>query len=141
MNCNPFGKKGSPAIRRYTRGVALTMFGYLLAVLGTSFYVKAHHPAGIMLYALSAMPALCILAMLGVVVIYLRDEKDEYQRMLVVRSLLTASFAILAIGAFTDFLRSYGNLPGLPPFAEWVAFWMVFGLAQAFQSYGGNSDE
>jgi lipopolysaccharide export LptBFGC system permease protein LptF len=79
--------------------------------------------------------------MLWVVIRYLRDERDEYQRMLVVRSLLCAAFAILALSAYTDFLRSYGNLPALPPFTEFVAFWIVFGFAQAFQSIGGQSDE
>jgi hypothetical protein len=143
MTCNPFSKTASPAVRRYTQGILLTMSGYVLAVLGTTFYVHAHHPTGIMLYALSAIPSFCIFAMLGVVVIYLRDEKDEFQRVLVVRALLTAAFAILALSAYMDFLRSYGNLPALPPFTDFVLFWMIFGLAQAVQSIRANgvSDE
>jgi hypothetical protein len=141
MTCNPFSKNASPAVRRYTRGIALTMSGYLFAVLGTSVYVKAHHPTGFMLYTLSAIPAFCIFAMLWVVIRYLRDEKDEYLRLLVVRSLLCSTFAILGLGAFMDFLRSYGNLPALPPFTDFVVFWMIFGFAQAVQSFGGNADE
>jgi hypothetical protein len=141
MICNPFSRNASPAVRRYTTGIALTMSGYVLAVLGTSIYVNHHHPHGFEVYALSAIPSFCIFAMLWVVIRYLRDERDEYQRMLVVRSLLCAAFAILALSAYTDFLRSYGNLPALPPFTEFVAFWIVFGFAQAFQSIGGQSDE
>lgn len=133
MFCNPFSKNASPAVRRYTQGAALTMTGYLVAVLGTSMYVHDHHPTGPMLYALSAIPSFCILCMLVVVVIYLRDEKDEYVRMLTVRSLLAGTFLVLALGAFNDFLRSYGDLPGLPPFTEWVAFWLGFAIAQFVQ--------
>jgi RsiW-degrading membrane proteinase PrsW (M82 family) len=143
MNCNPFSIKRSPAMRRYNQGIILTMTGYVLAVLGTTIYVHAHHPTGLMLYALSAIPAFCIFAMLGVVVIYLRDEKDEFQRVLAVRSLLTAAFAILALSAYMDFLRSYGHLPALPPFTDFVVFWMIFGLAQLVQQIraSGGTDE
>lgn len=136
MFCNPFRNNASPAMRRYNKGVILTMSGYLLAVFGTSMYVHDHHPDGPMLYILSAIPSFCILCLLIVVVIYLRDEKDEYVRMLTVRSLLAGTFIVLALGAFTDFLRAYGHLPGLPPFAEWIAFWLSFGGAQYFQRRG-----
>jgi len=140
MFCNPFSKNASPAKRRYTQGVALTMAGYLFAVLGTSIYVHNHHPIGVMLYLLSAIPSFCILCMLIVVVVYLRDEKDEYVRMLTVRSLLAGTFIVLALGTFTDFLRSYGQLPGLPPFTEWIAFWFSFAIAQAAQRRSNSND-
>ncbi len=142
MICNPFSRNCSPAVRRYTRGIALTMGGYVLAVLGTSALVHRYpHPQGLILYALSAAPSLCIFSMLAVVVEYLRDEKDEYQRMLVVRSILCATFAILGLNAYTDFLRSYGNVGGLPPFTDFVLFWIIFGIAQAVQSMSGRADE
>lgn len=141
MTCNPFSSTASPAVKRYTAGVALTMTGYVLAVLGTSTFVHHHHPNGFEVYLLAAIPSFCIFAMLGVVAIYLRDEKDEYQRMLVVRSILVAAFVILAMSAFTDFLRSYGDLPGLPPFAEFVSFWIIFAIAQGVQSIGNRSHE
>lgn len=142
MQCNPFSSTASPAVRRYTRGIAFTMSGYVLAVLGTSRYVRNHpHPHGPALYLLSALPSFCIFAMLGVVVIYLRDEHDEYQRMLAVRSILCAAFAILAMSAYADFLRAYGDLAGLPPFTDFVVFWIVFGIAQAVQSILGRADE
>lgn len=141
MQCNPFSRTASRAARRYTAGILLTMSGYVLAVLGTSSFVNHHRPHGLAVYLLSALPSICIVAMLGVVIIYLRDEKDEYVRMLVVRSLLSATFILLAVSAYVDFLRSFGNLPALPPFADFVAFWILFGLAQAVQSFGNRSSE
>lgn len=140
MFCNPFSKSASPAMRRYKQGAALTMAGYLFAVLGTAMYVHNHRPTGPMLYFLSAIPSFCILCMLIVVVVYLRDEKDEYVRMLTVRSLLAGTFVVLALGTFTDFLRSYGNRPGLPPFTEWIAFWFSFALAQFVQRRSGPNE-
>ena len=140
MNCNPFNRYNSPALRRYNIGVGLTMFGYLLAVFGTATFVHHHHPHGITVYLLSTLPSLCILAMLGVVVIYLRDEKDEYVRMLMVRSLLAATFIVLAIGAYNDFLRVFGDLPALPPFSQWVVFWFTFAIAQFVQRWSNSND-
>ncbi len=141
MNCNPFSRKNSPAIRRYNAGIVLTMSGYVLAVLGTATFVKHRHPHGVTVYLLSALPCICILAMLAVVVKYLHEEKDEYVRMLVVRSLLAATFVGLAIGAYNDFLRTFGDLAALPPFTQWVAFWLIFGIAQAVQSRSDASHE
>ena len=140
MNCNPFRRSGSPAMRRYNIGVGLTMLGYLLAVFGTASFVHNHAPHGVTVYALAALPSFCILAMLGVVVRYLRDEKDEYVRLLMVRSLLAAIFIVLAIGAYNDFLRVFGGLPALPPFSQWVAFWFTFGLAQFVQRWSNRND-
>jgi len=124
----------SAAGKRYTRGVALTMIGYMFAVLGTTTYVRNHHPQGIEVYFLAALPALCILGMLIVMAIYLRDEKDEFQRMLIVRSLLWATFATLALSAYNDLLISYESPHTLPPFSQFIAFWITFGLVQAVQS-------
>jgi len=124
----------SPAVKRYTTGVAMAMSGYLLAVLGTAWFVHHHHPQGAEVYFLAAPPALCILAMLLVVVTYLRDERDEFQRMLFVRSLLWATFATLAISAYNDFLQSYGSPHTLPPFSLFVSFWLIFAVARAVQS-------
>lgn len=134
MTCNPFSRNASPASKQYTAGIALTMSGYMLAVFGTSAFVHHHPPHGAAVYALAALPSFCIFAMLGVVIRYLHAEKDEYVRLLVVRSLLVATFALLALSAYTDFLRGIGNLPALPPFTEFVTFWVIFGIAQGIQS-------
>lgn len=124
----------SKATKRYTRGVASTMTGYVLAVFGTSTYVRHHHPQGLEVYILAALPALCILGMLMVMATYLRDEKDEFQRMLIVRSLLWATFATLALSAYNDLLISYESPHTFPPFTQFVVFWLVFGLVQAVQT-------
>jgi hypothetical protein len=96
--------------------------------------VRHHHPVGAELYALAAVPTLPILAVLVVVGLYLKEEQDEFQRMVVVRSLLGAIAGLLAMSAFVDFLRSYNVLGALPPFTDFVVFWVLFGLMQAAQS-------
>ena len=133
MNSNTFFREASPAIKRYTLGILVTMSGFVLAVLGTAAFVHHHPPHGLMVYLLAAIPSLCIFAMLGVVIIYLRDEKDEYLRLLVVRSLLVATFALLALSAYTDLLRCVGKFPALPPFTGFIAFFVIFGFAQSSQ--------
>lgn len=141
MQCNPFSPTAPPALKRYNRGMGLTMLGYLFAVFGTTSFVKHNHPHGPIVYLLSALPSFCIFAMLGVVIFYLRDETDEYKRMLFVRSLLAAAFFTLALGAYTDFLRIYGAIENVPAFAQFVCFWLAFALAQALQSRGDRVRE
>ena len=141
MRFSLFCSTNSPAIKQYNRGILLTMSCYLVAVLAAATVVHRFHPHGPLIYLLCLVPSCCIFAMLGVVVRYLRDEKDEYQRILAVRSLLCAAFAVLGVSAYTDFLRSFGNLPGLPPFAEFIAFWFIFGIAQAVQNISNRGGE
>ena len=141
MQCNPFSPSASPAIKRYSRGMGVTMLGYLFAVFGTTTFVKNNHPHGFIVYLLSALPSFCIFAMLGVVIVYLRDESDEYKRLLFVRALLAATFITLALGTYTDFLRVYGAIESVPAFAQFVCFWMAFALTQAVQSMGDRIRE
>jgi hypothetical protein len=127
--CGPRSK----AAKTYTWRILIVMSGYLLAVWGTTAFVRAHHPHGAEVYALAVLPTIPILCMLGVVGLYLREEKDEFQRTMLVRSMLLAIAGTLGMTAFVDFLRSYDALVALPPFTEFVTFWILSGLAQAVQ--------
>ena len=124
----------SKAEKRYTRRMLIAMSIYLLLVLFTTYIVRHGHATGWWLYVCAVLPSLPILRVLQVVALYLKEETDEFIRQQVVNSLLWAMAAVLALTAFTDFLRSYTTFAGLPPFSVFVSFWIIFGLAQIVQS-------
>jgi hypothetical protein len=124
----------SKAVKRYTQRTIVTMSAYLVLVFVTTYLVRHEHLPGWLLYVCAVVPSLAVLRMLHVVALYLKEEKDEFVRQQTVNSLLWATAAILALTAFTDFLRSYTPFGTLPPFTVFVAFWIVFGLASTVQT-------
>jgi RsiW-degrading membrane proteinase PrsW (M82 family) len=124
----------TPAGKRYQRRVIVTMVVYMAVLFGAISVVKHTHPHGWLLYAISVLPAVPILAMMGALGVYLQEEKDEYLRLITMRSLLVGSAALLAVLVVNDFLRSISGAAALPEFTSWVLFFVVFGLAQAVQT-------
>jgi hypothetical protein len=124
----------TPASKRYQRRVIVTMVLYMAVLFGAISIVKHTHPHGWLLYTISLLPAIPILAMLGSLGVYLKEEKDEYVRMITMRSLLAGTAALLAVLVVNDFLRSISGAGALPVFTSWIVFFVVFGVAQAVQT-------
>ena len=128
----------TPAGKRYQRRVIQAMSIYLAMVLGAVTLVKHTHLHGWVLYTVALLPALPMLAMLAALGVYLQEEKDEYVRMLTMRSLLAGTAALLAVLVVNDFLRSISGAGALPVFTSWIVFFVVFGVAQAVQTMGNR---
>jgi hypothetical protein len=124
----------TPASRRYQRRLMVTVSLYLVVLFGAVFVVKHTHPHGWILYAISVLPALPILAMLGSMGIYLQEEKDEYIRLMTMRSLVVGTAVLLMVLVVNDFLRAISGAAALAPFASWVTFFLAFGAAQFVQT-------
>jgi hypothetical protein len=124
----------TPASKRYQRRVLVTMSLYVAMLVAAVLIVKHTHPHGWVLYTIALAPALPILAMMGALGAYLQEEKDEYLRLLTIRSLLMGPAALLAVLIVNDFLRSISGAAAIPPFTSWVVFFVVFGVAQAVQT-------
>jgi hypothetical protein len=124
-------------------GMALTMMGFALAAVGTSVFADRRHPAGAELYVLAMLPSIPVVCMLAILGMHLARERDEFQRAMVVRSLLWAIGGTLAVGVFEGYVREYGGVLKLPAFTELVAFWVMFGIAHVVQMrrYRVKSDD
>jgi ABC-type proline/glycine betaine transport system permease subunit len=121
--------------KQYVIRMAAVMVAYIFTVLATRYVVRQNQPAGGPLLFLAMMPAIPVVAMLGVIGMYLREEKNGAKREMTVRSLLWAIAGTLGITSCAGFLRSYGVREAmLPPFTEFVVFWAAFGMAQAMQA-------
>lgn len=133
----------SPAKRRYLQGTFGVMMSYVGLVVSSRIMVNHWHPKGWHLFLAAALPTIPILCLAYIVARYLKDERDEYQRDLIVRSLLWATGVALSLSVFSGFLRSYGVDTQLPAFTEFIAFWITVGLVQAIHSMmnRGGEDE
>ena len=128
----------TPAGKRYRGRVMVTMSLYIVVLFGAISIVKHTHPHGWLLYTIAVLPALPILAMMGALGVYLQEEKDEYIRLITMRSLLVGTAVLLAVLVVNDFLRSISGAAALPEFTSWVVFFLVFGVAQAVQTMGNR---
>lgn len=129
------------ASKRYQRRVMVTMSVYLVVLFGSVFVVRHTHVHGWLLYAISLLPALPIMAMLGSMGIYLQEEKDEYIRLMTMRSLVVGTAVLLMVLVVNDFLRAISGTGALPPFASWVTFFLAFGVAQMVQTMRNRVSE
>jgi hypothetical protein len=117
----------SIAQRRYQRDVMVLAAVYLLLVLCSAWIVKHGTTSHLLLYVCSVVPAVPIIGVIARMARYLREETDEYQRLLRMESILAGTGAMLAVLVVSDFLRSFANTGNLPPFT----LFLVFALSMA----------
>jgi undecaprenyl pyrophosphate phosphatase UppP len=129
-----FCSNTSKAGMRYAAHFAVVMVFYSLAVRYTGSIASHSQPHGWKLYLLASLPTIPIICMLVVVGLYLREETDEYKRVVLVRSVLIATAVTLAYSVFNAFLSNYGGSSPLSPFMPFVVFWVVTGVVQGIQS-------
>jgi hypothetical protein len=135
--------RNTTAGKRYRRRVLTSMALYIVVLFSCLKLVKAVPMHGWLLYAVAMLPAVPVLAVLVMLARYVKEETDEYLRMLTVRSLLVAAGALLATSVVNDFLRVIAHSGALAPFVYFVVFFVSFGVAQAVQemAWRGGGDE
>jgi hypothetical protein len=106
---------------------------YVVLLVAAMYVVKDAHPHGWLLYGIALVSAVSLLGTLGAMGVYLKEEKDEYARLITMRALLAGTAALLAVLVVNDFLRTISGTGALPPFWDLVIFFLAFGLAHAVQ--------
>jgi len=119
----------SPANRRYVIRFISTMSAYAVLLATVIFYLVRFRPTGPIVYFLAVLPALPIIGVIVVVGLYLREEKDEFQRALIERSLLWGMGGTLAVTSVWGFLEMFSRIPHLNPFYNFALFWVFVGIA------------
>lgn len=104
-------KKMSPASRRYMLRLAVLMSLYLVLLSGAAWLFRNHPPHGVLAYALAILPALPVIAVFWVVMRYIVEETDEFQRLLLVRQALFASGFSLTVMTVWEFLQNFDLVP------------------------------
>ena len=114
-----FGERKNPAQQRYLRGGMGVMLSYFGFFFSSAVIARRFHPQGWHLSLAALLPSLSIVGMFFITARYLREEKDEYQRDLVVRCLLWGIATVMTVEMFTSFRRTFGWQSSLPPFTDW----------------------
>ena len=134
--------KRSPAGRRYIRRSAFTALAYIAAVFVTLhvlWHGKVPLPAAI---GLAAIPSIPLIGFILIVGLYLKEETDEFQRELYIKSLLWAAGATLALTSFWSYLHLFARVPAVDGFHVFVMFWIFVALSSYPLSryYGGTGE-
>ena len=116
------------ASRRYTRRFLISMVWYLLLSFSTIWALSRFHPSGALAYALAALPAMPTVAVIAIVGLYLAEEKDEFQRDMLVQAMLWALGATLATTTVWGFLEALLHVRHLQPYFVFPLFWFFVGL-------------
>ena len=118
------GADFTPAQRRHTRRVLIAGIAYAVLLVGAVYLVAHGEVAQPWRTILAILPALPLVAMFASYGRYLSEETDEYQRMLVVRRILTATTIAMCCAVVFGFLSELG---GMAPVANyWIAvIWLA----------------
>ena len=119
----------SAAARRYFVRFAVTMTLYVITLCVVVVAFVHWHPRGALAYLLALMPAIPCIGLLAVFGLYLAEEKDEFQRMLGVQSMLWGIGGTLSVTTVWGFLQSFTHIPHFQPIWTFVLFWCFFGIS------------
>lgn len=119
------------AARRYNYRLILTMALYVLFTFIAQWSFHHLHPTGLMVYLLAILPALPLVGSIAIVGLYIAEESDEFQRSILVQSMLWGFGVALAIGSIWGSLEVFANAPHRSAFYAYLSFWIVNAISQA----------
>ena len=119
------------ASRRYVYRLLPTMIVYVLFTFIAQWSFHHLHPTGLMVYLLAILPALPLVGSIAIVGLYIAEESDEFQRSIVIKSMLWGFGVALAIGSFWGSLEIFANAPHRSAFYAYLSFWIVNAISGA----------
>jgi hypothetical protein len=122
----------SKAELRYVYRLAPTMLVYVAFLFVAQWTFHHHPPTGLVAYLLAILPALPLIGSLAIVGLYIAEESDEFQRSIIIQSMLWGLGGALSVGTVWGFLEDFANAPHISIFYVYVFFWIFMGLSQPF---------
>jgi hypothetical protein len=117
------------AQRRYVVRMWVAAALCILFSVVTALEFKRGHPTGVLTYLMAILPALPIIGALVGTGIYLLEEADEFQRNLLIQSLLGGMGAILSVATVWGNLEDFAHAPHLDLIWVYPMFWVFVGLS------------
>jgi hypothetical protein len=118
----------NPAVRRFHFRFMATMAIYIVCIMISVTVFVHFRPTGVGAYALAVLPALPIVGMLAVFALYLGEEKDDFQRSVMVQSMLWSTGATLATTTLWGFLENFVHVPHLQLLLIFPLYCFYWGL-------------
>ena len=113
------------ASRSYNYRLLPTMLVYVLFTFIAQWSFHHLHPTGIMVYLLAILPAVPLVGSIAIVGLYIAEESDEFQRSILIKSMLWGFGVALAIGSVWGSLEQFANAPHRSAFYAYLSFWIV----------------
>lgn len=124
--------KGSAAGRRYVGRFIPLMIAYVAAI-GLAVWLFGHRPpAGPLAYLLAALPGLPVVGVIWAMGAYVAEETDEFERSVVVQSMLWGVGVSLSAASVWGFVENFTSAPRIPLYAVFIVFCAAMGVAQPF---------
>jgi len=119
----------NPAQRRYVVRMLWAAGLCILFSLVTALGFKLGHLTGVLAYGTAILPALPIIGALVGTGFYLAEESDEFQRNLLVQSLLGGMGAVLSVSTVWGNLEDFAHAPHLDLIWVYPLFWLFVGIS------------
>jgi len=119
----------NPVQRRFVIQMWLAAGLCVLFALVTALSFRLGHPGGLLAYPLAVLPALPIFGALVCTGTYLAEETDEFQRNLLVQSLLGGIGVTLATTTVWGYLEHFVHTSHLDPILVYPIFWFAAALS------------
>lgn len=116
----------TPATRTYLRRFFTATAAYIALAVVDGLVFRKYRLTGNLAYLLAVLPALGIVGQIVAVGLYLREEKDEFQRNLFIQCML---WGLLAVTSVSGMLESYTHLVHLQPIWIFPIFWLFVGVS------------
>jgi hypothetical protein len=126
MICIPKSKAG----RRYIYRLAPTMALYLLFLFISQWTFHHLHPTALVVYLLAVLPALPLVGTLAIVGLYIAEESDDFERSVIVQSMLWGLGGALSVSTIWGFLEDVAKAPHISTFYVYIFFWIFMGISQ-----------
>ena len=119
----------NPAQRRFV--IRMWLMAALCALFSVvaALVFRLSHPHGVLSYLVAVLPALPIIGALVYTGVYLAEEKDEFQRNLLVQSLLGGTGGILAVITAWGYMVDFARAPHMDLVYVYPLFWVFAGIS------------
>jgi len=122
-------KTNNPAVWRFTVHFIVLMLLYAVFSILSTCVLLLLHPTGIVIWLLALLPALPIGGAVVLTGRYMSEEKDEFQRAVLVQALLGGIGATLVVTTAWGFLENYAHFQRLNILMIWPLYLIFVGIS------------
>jgi hypothetical protein len=120
------------SVRRYTYRFLGMMLIYVVFLFLAVWGFKHWHVTGGLAYLLAILPSLPIIGGMVVIGLYLTEEKDEFQRTVLIQSMIWSIGATLSVTTVWGGLENFVHAPHLDLYMVFPLFWFLVGVFTPF---------
>jgi hypothetical protein len=122
----------NPAVRRFYSRTIATNAVYIVLTICIALYFYKFHPHGPLATVLALLPAVALLGFIIAIGLYLIEDKDEFQRSLMVEVLLWGLGGVLVFTSAWGSLETFTHIRHFNPSWTYQIFWLCVAIRAPF---------